>query len=156
VNAYGDIYQIVYGLLAAPRLSLVHLPRLVVWVWLYLLQFCAANQKFSPEEDALNKPYRPIPAGLISVEATVVLRWLLVPVCLGLSFAYDIVYPGLSLTIAFIVYNELGFDSAWYTKNFLNAVGLVSWNIGAAKIAGGGECNFSSVVWRVANQLMCA
>ena len=137
-NAHGDLYQIVYGLLAAPRLSLIRLPQLVAWVWLYLLQFCAANQGYSTEEDALNKPYRPIPAGHISVGATVVLRWLLVPVCLGLSFAYDIMYPGLSLTIAFVVYNEFGFDSAWYTKNFLNAVGLVSWNIGAAKIAGGG------------------
>lgn len=116
-------------------MSITRLPHLAVWVWLHLLQFCAANQALSPEEDALNKPYRPIPAGLISIRGARVLRWLLVPVCLALSWALDVIHPGISLAISFIVYNELGLDSYWYTKNFLNAVGLVSWNIGAAKIA---------------------
>lgn len=113
-------------------------------VWLFLLQFNAANQMFNSDEDALNKPYRPIPAGLITVENTRILRWALVPVCLGLSWACDVLYPGLSLSAAFIVYNELGLGDYWFTKNFLNAVGLVSWDIGAAKIACGGNCSLFS------------
>lgn len=94
---------------------------------------------FSPQEDAENKPYRPIPAGLITVKATRVLRWSLFPLCLGVSWACGVIYPGISLSLAFIVYNELGLDSYWYTKNFLNAIGIVSWNVGAANIAGAGE-----------------
>lgn len=126
-------------------MSITRLPHLAVWVWLHLLQFCAANQALSPGEDALNKPYRPIPAGLISIRGAKVLRWLLVPVCLTLSWSLDVIYPGISLAISFIVYNELGLDNYWYTKNFLNAVGLVSWNIGAAKIACAGTL-FPSLV----------
>lgn len=124
--------------MAAPQVSYERLVPLSVWVWLYLLQFCAANQMFSAAEDGINKPYRPIPAGLISVEHTRILRWILVPICLGLSWYYDVLYPGLSLAVAFVVYNELGLDSFFYTKNFLNAVGIVSWNVGAAKITRAG------------------
>jgi len=127
-----------YGILAAPTMNaaLARLPSLTAWTWLFLLQFCAANQMYSQEEDAINKPYRPIPSGLISVQGTVVLRWILIPMCLALSLQYDVLYAGISLTVAFLIYNELHADNAWYTKNFLNAVGLVSWNVGAAKIAG--------------------
>lgn len=103
---------------------------------MFLLQFCAANQVLSPQEDALNKPYRPIPAGLISQPACRVLRWFLIPFCMALSYRYDVIWPGISLTVSFFIYNEGGLDSYWFTKNFLNGWGLVSWNIGAAKIAG--------------------
>ncbi|KDQ22593.1 hypothetical protein PLEOSDRAFT_1050368 [Pleurotus ostreatus PC15] len=138
---------ICYGIMAAPQMSITRLPHLAVWVWLHLLQFCAANQALSPEEDALNKPYRPIPAGLISIRGARVLRWLLVPVCLALSWTLDVIYPGISLAISFVVYNELGLDNYWYTKNFLNAVGLVSWNIGAAKIACAENVSLDQRAW---------
>lgn len=91
---------------------------------------------YGVEEDTINKPYRPIPAGLMTVRGTKILRWALVQICLALSVAFDVVYPGVSLTLSFVVYNELGLDNAWYSKNFLNAVGLVSWNVGAARISG--------------------
>ncbi|KAJ7780307.1 UbiA prenyltransferase family-domain-containing protein [Mycena maculata] len=129
---------IFYGIMAAPHVSFERILQLALWVWLYLLQFCAANQMLSREEDNINKPYRPIPAGLISVRHTKILRWILFPVCLVLSWFYGVIYPGLSLAAAFVVYNELGLDSFFYTKNFLNAIGIVSWNVGAAKITRAG------------------
>lgn len=46
-------------------------------------------------------------------------------------------YSGVSLSISFIFYNELGLDSLWYTKSILNAIGIVSWNVGAAEIVSG-------------------
>ncbi|KAJ7579535.1 UbiA prenyltransferase family [Mycena floridula] len=123
---------IFYALVSSPRLHLSTIPALVVWVWLHLLQACAANQMNGVAEDAQNKPYRPIPAGLISIETTRVLRWALVPVCLWLSWIFKVIYPGISLSLALIIYNELGLDSYWYTKNILNAIGIVSWNVGGA------------------------
>ncbi|THU85806.1 hypothetical protein K435DRAFT_805602 [Dendrothele bispora CBS 962.96] len=105
-----------------------------VWIWLYLLQFCTANQVFSGDEDAMNKPYRPIPAGLISVRNTWILRWTLVPICFALSWCLDVTLAGLSLTVSFILYNELGLHAYFYSKNILNAIGIVSWNVGAAQI----------------------
>ncbi|KAJ6481217.1 UbiA prenyltransferase family [Mycena vitilis] len=129
---------IFYGLAATPKILFGRLPLLALWVWLHLLQFCTANQMFSRQEDSINKPYRPIPAGLISVRNTKILRWILVPACLSLSWTCDVLYPGISLAVAFGLYNEFGLDSVFYTKNVLNAIGIVSWNVGAAKIAGAG------------------
>ncbi|KAJ8081835.1 hypothetical protein PM082_007681 [Marasmius tenuissimus] len=104
-----------YGLLSAPRTPGVHvITRLLTWVWLYLLQFCAANQMYSPEEDSVNKPYRPIPAGLMSVESTYSLRWSLVPICLYTSWQQHVLIPGLLLTGAFWAYNEGKLDARWF------------------------------------------
>ncbi|KAI0065532.1 hypothetical protein BV25DRAFT_1798511, partial [Artomyces pyxidatus] len=58
------------------------------WTWLHLLQFCVSNQSANPEEDALNKPWRPIPSRRISVSATHVLRWVLLPICFALSILF--------------------------------------------------------------------
>ncbi|ESK83135.1 hypothetical protein Moror_15019 [Moniliophthora roreri MCA 2997] len=128
-----------YGLLASSRLpDFVTTINLLVWIWTFLLQFCAANQIYSIDEDLANKPYRPIPSGLISVQFTYVVRWGLVPVCLYLSWVHQVFYAGLSLTLAFIFYNELGLDSYWYSKSLLNAIGIVSWNVGAALITSQG------------------
>ncbi len=125
---------------AKPSLYSLKVPRAAFWLWIHLFQFCVANQVLSPEEDALNKPYRPIPSKLISVPAARALRWSLAPVCLGLSWAYGLLNNGVGLTLAFALYNEFGLDSYWLSKNLLNAVGSVLWNVGAAKIASGGNC----------------
>uniref|UniRef100_A0A0W0FSS7 UbiA prenyltransferase n=1 Tax=Moniliophthora roreri TaxID=221103 RepID=A0A0W0FSS7_MONRR len=129
-----------YGLLASSRIprleTMIHL---LTWIWLFLLQFCAANQMYSIEEDSINKPYRPIPSGLISTESAYTLRWALVPMCLYLSWNYGVLYAGISLTLATTFYNEFGLDSYWYSKSLLNAIGIVSWNVGAAYIASEGH-----------------
>ncbi|KAK7443482.1 hypothetical protein VKT23_015656 [Stygiomarasmius scandens] len=124
----------VYGIMAGARSSFTSDVLCFAWIWLYLLQFCTANQVFSGDEDAVNKPYRPIPAGLISVRNTWILRWTLVPVCLALSWFLGATAAGISLTVSFILYNELGFHAYYYSKNILNAAGIVSWNVGAAQI----------------------
>ncbi|KAJ7580537.1 hypothetical protein C8J56DRAFT_1006464 [Mycena floridula] len=128
---------IFYALMSSPRLHLSNIPALVVWVWLHLLQACAANQM-----NALSTH----PCGRISIETTRVLRWALVPVCLWLSWIFKVIYPGISLSLALIIYNELGLDSYWYTKNILNAIGIVSWNVGGAKIAALGTIRFNYLV----------
>ncbi|ESK89322.1 integral membrane protein [Moniliophthora roreri MCA 2997] len=125
-----------YGFLTSPQLpSPQTTTRLLAWIWLFLLQFCAANQMYSVEEDSVNKPYRPIPSGLISVGHTYILRWMLFPVCLYLSWDYGVLSAGVSLTVAFVFYNEFGLDSYWCSKNLLNAIDIVSWHVGAARIA---------------------
>ncbi|KAF4562505.1 hypothetical protein EYR36_004166 [Pleurotus pulmonarius] len=126
---------------AKPSLYSLKVPRAAFWLWIHLFQFCVANQVLSPEEDALNKPYRPIPSKLISVPAARALRWSLAPICLGLSWVYGLLNNGVGLALAFALYNEFGLDSYWLSKNLLNAVGSVLWNVGAAKIASGGLSN---------------
>ncbi|EEB90349.1 hypothetical protein MPER_11454 [Moniliophthora perniciosa FA553] len=129
-----------YGILASARLPTIGtVLKLLVWIWMFLLQFCAANQMYSVNEDSVNKPYRPIPSGLISVQTTYKLRWILVPTCLYLSWVYRVFCAGLSLTLSFALYNELALDSYWYSKSLLNAIGIVSWNVGAMLIINGGH-----------------
>jgi len=108
----------------------------VLWTWLHLLQFCVSNQSLNPEEDALNKPWRPIPSGIVPVVNARILRWILLPLCLSLSISLEAHWQGISLAIAFIVHNELHLHSHWLMRNACNAWGYASFNAGASAIAG--------------------
>ncbi|KAL0566672.1 hypothetical protein V5O48_015334 [Marasmius crinis-equi] len=159
-----------YGLVSSPQLPGIHTTaRLLVWVWVNLLHFCAANQMYSAEEDAANKPYRPIPAGLMTVKSAVVLRWALIPICLLLSWMDGALLPGISLCLSFLAYNEGGLDSRWqvflfshrvvffliilsfsalrYSKSLLNAWGIVSWDVGASIIASAEKPSLHERYW---------
>jgi 4-hydroxybenzoate polyprenyltransferase len=110
----------------------------VLWTWLHLLHFCVANQSQNPEEDVSNKPWRPIPSGIVSVLNARILRWILFPLCLSVSISMSLEAFGqsTSLAICFIVYNELHLDSHWLLRNACNAWGYASFNTGASAIAG--------------------
>ena len=118
--------------------------RSALWTWLYLLQFCVSNQSLSPDEDALNKPWRPIPAGRISVRQATTLRWTLLPLCLFLSFAYGILAVGAVLMIGILLHNELRLDSHWFTRNVLNAIGYATFDAGAMTVAQAGSLSANS------------
>lgn len=108
------------------------------WIWLHLLHFNVANQIIDPQEDGKNKSSRPIPAGLITLEDALVLRWALIPICLALSACYSFQVFGLSLvlTLFIIFYNELKAHEHWISKNFITAVGYACFEIGSTLIAG--------------------
>ncbi|KAG1835351.1 UbiA prenyltransferase family, partial [Suillus subalutaceus] len=53
------------------------------WLWFHLFQFNASNQSYSSHEDVLNKPWRPVASGRISVKDSRALRWGLMVFCLG-------------------------------------------------------------------------
>ncbi|KAK0229465.1 hypothetical protein EDD85DRAFT_973084 [Armillaria nabsnona] len=110
--------------------------RASVWVYLHLLQFCVSNQLTGEAEDLLNKPWRPIAAGRISRLKAKLLRWALAVACLVLSYLFDVVRPGVLLTIGILMSNELGFDAHWFTKNVTNALGYYSFQAGACTIVG--------------------
>lgn len=106
----------------------------MAWVGLHLLQFCVSNQCVNPEEDENNKPWRPIPAGHISIAAARRLRWMLPIPCLLLSARLGVVAPGATLILATFVHNDLQLGSIWYLRNALNAVGYGAFNIGATLV----------------------
>lgn len=107
------------------------------WTWLHLLQFCVSNQSQDPEEDVLNKPWRPIPSGLISVAGARTLRWILFALCPLLSACLGTQWHSISLALASLVYHELHFQSHGLMRNVCNAWGYASFNAGAAMIAAG-------------------
>ncbi|KAI0649668.1 hypothetical protein C8Q79DRAFT_1006024 [Trametes meyenii] len=107
-----------------------------LWIWLNLLQFCISNQTPSIEEDRVNKPWRPLPAGRISLKNTGTLRWVLLPVCLAISSLNGTVFAACAvLTAATPAHNDMDLGSYWHTRNLLNAVGYAAFNIGAAFIS---------------------
>ena len=123
-----------FGTLASGSLD----PRLFffrgLWVWLHLLQFCVSNQSLNPDEDCTNKPWRPIPAGMITVHASRILRWALLAVCLTLSALCNALLPGAALSFATWAHNEANLGSNWSTRNALNAIGYLSFSAGASTV----------------------
>lgn len=109
----------------------------IFWTWIHLLQVCVSNQVLDSDEDALNKPWRPIPSRLMSVARARALRWILLPSCLFISLCLGVHWPSISLALAILAYHELQFDSQVILRNFCNAWGYASFNAGAAMIAAG-------------------
>ena len=108
-----------------------------LWTWSHLLLVCVSNQSLDPEEDALNKPWRPIPSRLISVAGARTLHWILLPSCLFLSAHLGTHWHSISLALASVVYNELRFNSHGLMRNICNAWAYASFNAGASLIAAG-------------------
>ena len=120
--------------MAAPANAARYIVPRAIWVWVNLLQVDVANQSLRPEEDEINKPWRPIPSNLISQSSAYTLRCALVPFCILLSVALRVPEAGIALAIAIYFYHELDGASHWYTKNLCNAAGYASFNAGASMV----------------------
>ncbi|KAH9896524.1 UbiA prenyltransferase family [Cubamyces lactineus] len=128
----------VFACATAPLHSPVHLLSGVVWTWFHQLMCNVSNQARSSEEDAVNKPWRPIPTSRITTSQALMLRWLLVGMCIAYSAVYgvDVALASFSLFITTFVYDELGFAGHYIGKNFCNIGGYVSLEVGATKLVG--------------------
>ncbi|PVI04799.1 hypothetical protein DM02DRAFT_651240 [Periconia macrospinosa] len=100
-------------------------PLVLLWLWLLTLQCCIQNQRHtsSVEEDAKNKPWRPVPSGRISIEN-----------------AADL------LTIVFLITGVTSYllgvfpdDVNGVVRNALNAAGFTCFFAGSLKIAIGDQ-----------------
>ena len=114
------------------------LPLIVLWIWLNLLPLTMNNQhrQGDVEEDKKNKPWRPIPAGRLSVEEarTFMLAGYLVAV-LGSVYLGGLV-ECLALVTQGWIYNTLGAaNESYLARNVLNATGYMTFAAGAAKVA---------------------
>jgi len=109
----------------------------VTWMWLHLLQFNISNQSLDVGEDASNKPWWPIPSGLISVDHARTLCWILLPSCFFLSVCLEAHWQSISLALVFLGYNKFHLHSYWPIRNFYNVWGYASFNAGASAIVAG-------------------
>lgn len=134
-----------FAFLSAPDPSMARLPCVMAWVWLNLLQFCVSNQSINPEEDASNKPWRPIPSYRIATRSARILRWVLLPMCLALSAYLNVLREGLVLAIAFLYHNECNLGSHWILRNVCNVIGYGAFNAGASALACSRASLFSSL-----------
>ncbi|KAF8839047.1 hypothetical protein BDN67DRAFT_818519 [Paxillus ammoniavirescens] len=146
-----------FSIAAAPLSSPIRVLHSALWIWLHLLQFNVANQIKAPEEDKINKPSRPIPAGRITVYNATVLRWLLAPLCLGYSTLYSaqLAFVSLQMQLFTLWYNELDGDNKWLSKNILTALMYGCLELGGTLTAGSDPSQLSQT-GRLAAQLSVA
>ncbi|KAF7136823.1 hypothetical protein CNMCM5793_006341 [Aspergillus hiratsukae] len=118
-------------------------PKVLLWNWLNLLIFDLANQRH-PEsviEDTINKPWRPVPSGRMTVAQTRRLLLLSVPFVLIVNYflgAWEETALLFSLTW---MYNDLGGgDEEFVTRNLIIAIAFSQYNKGAMRVASG--CGF--------------
>lgn len=97
-----------------------------------------SNQAGGCTEDALNKPWRPIPSGRISPSHARALRWIVAVLCIRTSeeIGNDMVMCTLALLATTVLYDELGLSSHHIGKSFCNIVGYTSIEVGATKLMG--------------------
>lgn len=131
--------QIILGLVAAPVSSFSSVFHSAFWLWLHLLQFDVANQIYGLAEDALNKAYRPLPAGRITLQNATTLRWSLFPLCTLVSALYSkqTLCASTLFSLLTFVYNELHTDAGnWLLRNAMNGIGLATLEWGTILLAG--------------------
>ncbi|KAK8024207.1 UbiA prenyltransferase family [Apiospora rasikravindrae] len=128
--------------IAAPEPSnaanfIFRLLQVVFFTWSNLLVFDLANQRL-PEavrEDALNKPWRPIPRGLVtSVQARRAML-LCMPLIPGANYLLGVGVETALLFVLTWLYNNLqGGDENWICRNIIIAAAFYLYNSGSVKV----------------------
>ncbi|KAI0489565.1 UbiA prenyltransferase family-domain-containing protein [Xylaria cf. heliscus] len=106
---------------------------MLVWIWLHLLVEDIANQKLDSSivEDTINKPWRPIPAGRLTVMEARNLIQVAVVAALVLSVFLGALLPSTTLMTMIWLYNDLdGSSTGPLIRNLLNAAGLACFGWG--------------------------
>lgn len=112
-------------------------PKVALYIWLWDLYFDCSNQKDpgSIEEDRLNKPWRAIPSGRLSVEAAE--RWYVCSACIMPAVAA--LLGGFPEAIAFMLetwaYDRLGGGSTWWGRSIINPLFFSTGQLGAIRVA---------------------
>ena len=124
----------------ASHLSAVlqRLPLVVFFNWSNVLVFDLANQRSpeSIEEDRLNKPWRPLPAGRISQRRTRHLMIIIMPIAILLNYLLSVEKETALIFILTWIYNDLGgSDDSWLIRNLVIAAGFFLHNLGSLKVA---------------------
>jgi len=114
------------------------IPFIILWNWLNLLPLDMSNQHDvkSTIEDKVNKPWRPIPAGRLTVEETRSIMFGTYVVAIFASLYLGGFFECLALIVEGWIYNVLeGANRSPLARNILNAVGYMTFASGAAKVA---------------------
>ncbi|KAL3429835.1 UbiA prenyltransferase family [Aspergillus tetrazonus] len=124
---------------ATTTVFLTRLPLMLTYTWFNLLAFTINNQchQGAVSEDALNKPWRPIPAKRITHIQAVSLGAATIPVAIGIS---AILGGGMAQSILLaalgMIYNSFGgSNSHWLLRNALNAAGFTCFASGTLEVA---------------------
>ncbi|KAG2123268.1 UbiA prenyltransferase family [Suillus clintonianus] len=129
----------IFANIVSPRHDPLALSCSLCWLWLHLFQGNVSNQSYSAPEDLLNKPWRPVPSGRISIKDSRALRWGLMVFCLGFSslFSLNVVMTSAIFTVLVIVHDDFGLSGHPIGKNVLNVGAYVSFELGSTLVLSG-------------------
>ncbi|MEU6709593.1 UbiA family prenyltransferase [Streptomyces wuyuanensis] len=99
------------------------LARALLYFWLFLSIHTLSNQATGYTEDQVNKPWRPIPSGMVSVVGAHQRFGVLAVVFLSCGWLFGVFWWALSWTALVVAHNYLGSDRHWLTKNLHTFLG---------------------------------
>ncbi|CAJ2505019.1 Uu.00g124130.m01.CDS01 [Anthostomella pinea] len=134
----------------SPQDILQRLPTVILFNWCNVLIFDLANQRYpeSVQEDILNKPWRPIPAGKITADQTRRAMLVAVPMTLTLNYILGVWRQGIIIQLLTWLYNDLrGGDEV--IRDLIIAVAYGMFNSGSLELATGCQESISQsgIVW---------
>jgi len=89
----------------------------LLYVWLFIYSFCLSNQICGIEEDRINKPARPLPAGLVSIPGAW-RRWIVVSsMFLFVGWFLDVLQWTILWGVVSGLLNFAGLARYWWFKN---------------------------------------
>ncbi|TBU39889.1 UbiA prenyltransferase family-domain-containing protein [Dichomitus squalens] len=143
----------------APLCSFDRLLRALIWTWIHQFMCNVSNQARTRLEDAVNKPWRPLPAGRITERQAFVLRWVTVAAAFGCSALHggDLMLTTLGLLLTTFAYDELGLAGHLIGKSICNIGGYTTLEIGATKLMGATRDldNVSATAVCISGALIC-
>ncbi|KAI2604446.1 uncharacterized protein GGS25DRAFT_508282 [Hypoxylon fragiforme] len=127
-------------------------PRALLWSWANLFLFNLHNQRHSAAiaEDAINKPWRPLPAKRLTQEQATLVIYAMYPTMLAISLTFGGLVPSVLEAFLCLWHNELGGDSDPFLKNTLTAFGLACFLAGPLEVITGRSIfsgNSEAAIW---------
>lgn len=111
------------------------------WIWLHLVVEDLSNQRKAESiaEDAMNKPWRPLPSGRLSSREALGLVWASVVLAIVTSLLLGAVAPSVSFMILVWLYNEAEIcKTSPGLRNLLNVLGLACFGWGGISVLNAG------------------
>ena len=111
------------------------LPFAVVYFFLCLYSFNLSNQIAGVEEDKVDKPDRPIPSGLLTIQGAKYRWWVVTALYVATGIVIGNVWCCILWILTFLAYNHGGMDKHWFTRNCITMplayllVGWAAWSI---------------------------
>ena len=111
------------------------LPFAVVYFFLYLYSFNLSNQIAGVEEDKVDKPDRPIPSGLLTIQGAKYRWWIVTALYVATGVVIGNVWSCILWIVTFLAYDHGGMDKYWFTKNCISmplgtlVLGWAAWSI---------------------------
>jgi 4-hydroxybenzoate polyprenyltransferase len=108
-----------------------------LWVLIHLFLSDVDNQSLSFDEDLINKPWRPLPSGRLTISTAESLSMAMNLICVLVSWllgGQELMIPSAVFCGLVYSYNHLLLNSHYIWKNIMNGFGYVVLETGATSV----------------------